>query len=95
MIHTIILPLFGLFRIYYTFCTLISLTSNKVLLIFLTLPAVFIQITFTDLILTQFTLIQNILLHNNCFHYGKNSSLTDIQNNTKISSVFISIIPTT
>ena len=51
MIHTIILPLAGLCGIYYTFCTLISLISNKVLLLLLTLLAVFIQITFIDLIL--------------------------------------------
>ena len=51
MIHSIRFPLFGLFGIYYTFCTLISLTSNKLLLIFLTLIAIFIQITFIDLIL--------------------------------------------
>ena len=50
MIHTILLPLFGLCGIYYTFCTLISLTSNKVLLFLLILLAVFIQITFIDLI---------------------------------------------
>ena len=51
MIHTIMLPLFGLFGIYYTFCTLISLTCNNVSLIFLTLLAIFIQITLIDLIL--------------------------------------------
>ena len=51
MIHTILLPLFVLFGIYYTFCTLISLTSNKLLLIFLTLNAILIQITFIDVIL--------------------------------------------
>ena len=51
MIHTILLPLFGLLGIYYTFCTLISFTSNRLLLIFPTLPAIFIQITFIDLIL--------------------------------------------
>ena len=51
MIHTILLPFFGQCGIYYTFCTLLSLTSNKVLLLLLTLLAVFIQITFTHLIL--------------------------------------------
>ena len=51
MIHTIILPVFGLLGTHYTFCTLISLTSNKLLLIFLTLIAIFIQTTFMDLIL--------------------------------------------
>ena len=51
MIHTTIFLLFGRFGIYYTFCTLISLTSNTLLLIFFTLIAILIQITFIDLIL--------------------------------------------
>ena len=51
MIHTILLPLFGLFGFYYTLCTLILLTSNKLLLIVRTLNAIFIQILFIDLIL--------------------------------------------
>ena len=51
MIHAIILPLFGLLGIYYTICTLLSLTSNKFLLILLTVLTVFLQITFIDIIL--------------------------------------------
>ena len=51
MIHAIILPLFGLLGIYYTICTLLSLTSNKFLLILLTIITVFLQITFIDIIL--------------------------------------------
>ena len=51
MIHAILLPLFGLLAICYTICTLISFTTNKVLLIILTTITVFLQITFIDLIL--------------------------------------------
>ena len=43
--------LFGLLGIYYTICTLLSLTSNKFLLIVLTILTVFLQITFIDIIL--------------------------------------------
>ena len=51
MIHTTILPLFGLFGIEYTFRTLSSLTPNKLLLIFLTLIAILFKLPFIDLIL--------------------------------------------
>ena len=51
MIHTIILPLLVLLGVYYTFCTLISLTYNSLLLVFLTLNAIFIQTTCNDIIL--------------------------------------------
>ena len=51
MLHSIILPHSGVCGIHYTFGHFISLTSSKVLLILLTLLAVFIQITFIGLIL--------------------------------------------
>ena len=65
MIHTIVLPLFGLLGIYYTICTLLSLTSNTFSLTVLTIITVFLQILFVDLILqyrihftTQYILTQ-------------------------------------
>ena len=51
MITSLILPLFGLLNIYYNFCTLLSLISNKIMLIRYTAGVIYYQITFVDLIL--------------------------------------------
>ena len=76
VIHTIVLPLFGLLGIYYTICTLLSLTSNKFLLTFLTIITLFLQIMFIDLTLpypihftTQYILTQYLFSFLNNFYY--------------------------
>ena len=51
MITSLILPLFGLLNIYYKFCTLLSLKSNKFILFRYTVVVIYYQITFVDLIL--------------------------------------------
>ena len=68
MLHTLILPLFGLLGIYYTFCTLTLLTTNKVLLLFLTIFTILIQISFIDIIIpypinfnTQYLITQHLI----------------------------------
>ena len=76
MLHTLILPLFGLLGIYYTFCTLTLFTSNKVLLIILTILTILVQIAFVDIIIpypinfnTQYLITQYLFpLWNKIFH---------------------------
>ena len=51
MLRSIVLPLFGLLSIYYTFYTLIQNLQNPFLLFLSTVLKIFLQVVFIDLIL--------------------------------------------
>ena len=67
MLTTLVLPLFGLLSIYYTFYTLIQYIHNPFLLFICTVLTVFLQVAFIDKIVpfnselnTKFLLFQYI-----------------------------------
>ena len=67
MLTSIVLPLFGLLCIYYTFFTLIQYIQNRFLLFFSTVLTIFLQVVFIDQILpynsqfnTEYLLFQYI-----------------------------------
>ena len=51
MLTSLVLPLFGLLSIYYTFYTLIQYIHNPFLLFFCTVLTMFLQVVFRDQIL--------------------------------------------
>ena len=51
MLASLILPLFGLLRVYYTFCTLLQYIRNPFLLFLCTVLTIFSQVAFVDQIL--------------------------------------------
>ena len=51
MLTSIVLPLFGLLSIYYTFYTLIQYLQNPLLLFLCTVLTIFLQVVFIDQIL--------------------------------------------
>ena len=55
MLTSIVLPLFGLLSIYYTFYTLIQYIPNPFLLFLSTVRTIFLQVVFTYLNLTYNT----------------------------------------
>ena len=67
MLTSLVLSIFGLLSIYYTFHTLIQYIQNPFLLFLCTVPTVFIQVAFIDLLVpynselnTKFLLFQYI-----------------------------------
>ena len=67
MLTSIVLPLFGLLSIYYTFYTLIQYIQNPFLLFLCTVLTIFLQVVFIDQILpynsqinTQYLLFEYI-----------------------------------
>ena len=67
MLTSLILPLFGLLSIYYTFCTLLQYIHNTFLLFLCTVLTIFLQVAFVDQILpynsqfnTKYLLLQYI-----------------------------------
>ena len=67
MLTSLILPLFGLLSIYYTFYTLVQYLHNPFLLFLCTVLILFLRIVFVDQILpyisqfkTKYLLLQNI-----------------------------------
>ena len=51
MLKSLVLPLFGLLSIYYTFYTLIQYIHNPILLFLCTVLTIFLQVVFVDQIL--------------------------------------------
>ena len=65
MLTSLILPLFGLLSIYYTFYTLLQKIHNPFLLFLCTVLTIFLQVAFVDPILpynsnTKYILLQHI-----------------------------------
>ena len=67
MLASLILPLFGLLSLYYTFCTLLQYIHNTFLIFLCAVLTIFLQVAFVDQILpnnsqfnTNYLLLQNI-----------------------------------
>ena len=70
MVANIVLPIFGLFGIYHTIRTLISLVHNKFLLIRSIVFVIFLQIV-SNFPIFLLIITQNILFSNTGTLYGK------------------------
>ena len=81
MLTSLVLPLFGLLSIYYTFHTLLQYIRNPFLLFLCTVLTIFVQVVFIDQILPYNSLLmQNIFFSNTFILYGNPITQTNLHN---------------
>ena len=82
MLTSLVLPLFGLLSLYYTFSTLVHYIHNPFLLLLCTVLTISLQVAFVDIILpynSQFN-TKSLFFSNTSILYGNPIILTEICN---------------